>query len=366
MSRRLLLALVLAVVATATLRAQTAEDRQTTELRVLLGRLDAQLADLAVARARAEQATRPQRTARVVVSGGVALVLWTGVPDSLAHALAHRADSALRRSGVIPGSFTSELVFVMRDAADTAAALSDAGLADRRRVELNVALPLQRVDDWWVLGPLLSAYAASLDSTWADWTQNAWGFVRWPDRAAERGGKELLAAAWDVADRCLAGDPAGCRRFLGLDTDAHPYRVRFTPAERRRLLEGYWGGYRGILACRNGDDDACVRVLETTPFTGMGGIPAGGDTRAGLLASMAAMHGPAAVRTALADREGSVGERLARAAGISVDSLAMEWRAWALAGGRPYHVRAGLGDLLAAALIVGILVSASTRSQPWT
>lgn len=132
------------------------------------------------------------------------------------------------------------------------------------------------------------------------------------------------------------------------------------------MVENYWGGYRGVVLCRGGDDDACVRVLEQAPFTGTAGYPSGGDTRAGLLAAVAAMHGPETVRSALADRSGSIGERLARSAGVSVDSLVLEWRAWALSGGSPYHVRAGLGDLAAAALVAALLVFASTRSKPWT
>jgi hypothetical protein len=302
----------------------------------------------------------------VVTSGDVTLVLWAAIPDSLARLMALRSDSILARAGVVPSSFIRGVILVMRDAADTAAVLAAAGLADRRRLELNIAPPLTQLDDWWVLGAVVAAYSASLDSAWAEWAQHAWGFIRWPDRMAERGGRELLAPAWSVADRCLAGEALGCRLYLGLDRDTHPYRARFTAAERRRMVEGYWGGHRGMVECRQGDDDACASVLEHAPFTGTAGNPSSGDTRAGLLAAVAALHGPEVLRAALEDRTGSIGERLARATGISVDSLVLEWRAWALSGGSPYHVRAGIADVAAAALTVALLLYLATRSRPWT
>jgi len=360
------LAVTVALAAAGPVRAQVPEARNASELRTLVARLDSQLVVFAAARVRAEQATAPRRTARLAVSGDVVLALWDVVPDSLAQALARRADSILAASGVVPAAFTRSLVFVMQDATDTAAALAVPEVAGRRARPINIPVPLRGLDDWWVLDPLLGTFAASLDPTWTDWSQNAWGFVRWrTHEAAERGGRELTAPRFTVADRCLSGEARGCRLFLGVDADAHPYRDRFTPAERRSMLEGYYGGYPGVVACRNGDDAACVRALENAPYTGTGGIPAGGDTRAGLLAALAALHGPVAVQVALADRQGSVGERLARAAGVSEDSLMLEWRAWALSGGRPYHVRAGFGDLAAALVAVSLLVFLATRSGRW-
>jgi hypothetical protein len=300
----------------------------------------------------------------------VALVLWSAMPAERAKRLAARADSLLRSSGVVPSSFTRSLIFVMNETADTAGALAAPELAGRRPTTIYVPTSqgFQRPpDDWWVLGPLFAAYTASLDSTWSTWIQNAWGFTRWPrERAAEWAGRELMAPAFKSGDECLSGRAAGCRRYLGLDADAHPYEARFTPGEVRALVANYYGGYPGIVPCRTGDDAACLRVIERFDFSGTGAVPASGDTRAGLLAAVAATHGSGAVQAALADRQGSVGERLARASGTSVDSLVLEWRAWALSGGRPRHVQAGPGDLAPALAAVALLLFLATRSGRWT
>jgi len=367
MSRRALLA---AWLIAAPLQAQNLEDRSVTELQALTARLDSQLTVIAAARARRDLASVPQRAALLYESGDVALVLWSAVPAATARRLVTRADSLLRSSGVVPPSFTRSLVFVMNETADSAAVLATPELSGRKPTTIYVPTSqgfARPPDDWWVLGPLFAAYTASLDSAWSNWGQNAWGFVRWPrDRAAEWGGRELTAPGFRAGDECLSGRPSGCRRFLGLDADAHPYAARFSPSEIRALLANYYGGYPGIVPCRLGDDAACLNVIERYDFSGTGAIPAGGDTRAGLLAAVAAMHGPRAVQSALADRQGSVGDRLARAAGISVDSLVLEWRAWALSGGRPRHVQAGLGDLVPAIAAVALLLFLASRSGRWT
>ncbi len=350
------------------LRAQNPEDRSAAELRSLVARLDAQVATQASARMRAESASASTRTARLVTAGDVALILSRVVPDSTGFAMARRADSILAAAGVVPPAFTRSLVFVMPDASDTALALTAADMAPRRRIAIHVPeiRPDGATDDWWVLGPLVTAFTMSLDSTWQAWGQNAWAFVRWPpSEAPERGGRELTMPRFAAGEACLAGRPIGCRRYLGLDDDLRPYAVRFTPAERREFAGNMHGSFPGVATCRNGDDGACLALLERYPFTGLGGIPSSADTRAGLLAAVAAMHGPAAVRAALADRQGSVGERLSRAAGVGVDSLVLEWRAWALSGGRPHHVQAGIGDLAAALVAVSILTFLATRSRRW-
>lgn len=365
MSRRALLA---ACLVAAPLRAQAPEDRSAAELRALIARADSQLAVYALERARQELASAPRRTARLMMSGDVALVHWDAVPSARARELARRADSVLTESGAVPAAFVRSVVLVMERAADTAAALSSPDVAGRRRLAFQVPVTqlTRTVDDWWVLGPLLTEYTAGLHSTWRDWGQNAFGFVRWkPSEAAERGGRELTAPRYAAGEQCLAGHAVGCRRYLGVDDDAHPYAARFTPAELRAMIAEYYGGYAGVTDCRSGDDAACVQVLERFPFAGIGGVPAGGDTRAGLLAAVSAMHGTDALHAALADTTGSIGERLAGASGVSLDSLVLEWRAWALSGGRPYHVRAGFGDLAAALVAVALLLILATRSGRW-
>jgi len=367
MSRRALLALSLLA---APLRAQNPEDRGVGELRALTSGLDSQLAIVAAVRARREAATVPQRSARLVEHGDIALVVWSAVPNEAAQRLAERADSLLRASGVVPASFTRGVVLVANETADTAVVLARPALKSRRRIPVYIpaeSVRLQRLDDWWILGPLLTAYTNTLDTAWAPWVRNAWGFVRWPrERAPEWAARELLAPVYATGGACLSGSTAGCRRFLGLDGDEHPYAVRFTPSEVRHLLANYYGGYQGAAACRTGDDAACLQLIERYDFTGTGAVPASGDTRAGLLAAVVALHGPRAAQAALMDVRGPVGERLARATGISEDSLMLEWRAWALSAGHQRHTQAGFTDLLPVVGAVALLLYLSTRSGRWT
>jgi hypothetical protein len=87
--------------------------------------------------------------------------------------------------------------------------------------------------------------------------------------------------------------------------------------------------------------------------------------RGSLLRAVRVVHGAAALRRALADTSGSVGVRLARASGVSEDSLLAEWRAWLLTGGGGRRVTADFADGVPVALLGALLLLAAARSGRW-
>jgi hypothetical protein len=92
-------------------------------------------------------------------------------------------------------------------------------------------------------------------------------------------------------------------------------------------------------------------------------VPAADLGRQSLVRALRALHGRAAVARALADSVGSIGDRLARAAEISEDSLMREWRYWVLTrGGRPRE-RSFAADAAPVLFAAGLLLFVATRSR---
>jgi hypothetical protein len=157
-----------------------------------------------------------------------------------------------------------------------------------------------------------------------------------------------------------------------LDADEHAYRARYRGADIRRRTAGndYWFGSElrqtsqaEIQRCRDGDDDTCLRLVEKAAM--MDSVPAADIARSSLLQAVRALHGPDALRAALLKRTGSLGERLAGASGIGVDSLVREWRSWTLSRGRVDRVRAGPGDAAVVILTIALMVFLAARSGRW-
>ncbi len=369
MSRRLAAVLGLTVLA-APAHAQAPERRSVAELQALVARVEAQVADEQRQRSAVDAASADRRAARRVSSGHLEVVLWEAIPAASAAALVRRADSALAAGGVVTPGFLQARVFVMRRTTDTAAVLAATGTAGRRRVFFEASDAMDVGPDAYrrIADAVGREFLQTLDDTWRRWLPFGSELVRPRIDIISRGAREeLVAPVYTVAERCLAGEASGCRLWLGLDADSAPFRSRYTAAELRSTIARGYGRSADVARCAQGDDEACVQVAGSRlNYSGVDEFPATVNARLSIVAGLRDLHGPEAMRRALADTTGSIGERLARASGVGLDELVLDWRRWLLAGGRAQHVQAGAGDLLAALAAIAVFLFLSTRSGRWT
>jgi hypothetical protein len=253
-------------------------------------------------------------------------------------------------------------------ATDVDATLRTEGLVARTRLGIDLPLvPDTLVAGWSVAAAVVRAYEATLDREWQDWlpTDLSLGWRAAADGPAAV--RELMEGDTRAGARCLEGDVARCRLWLGLDREPHPFEARYEPGEIRHLVAQRVWFYEPERAaaeqCVAGSDDACLRFAEGTRFVPR--IPAGGAARRSLLRSERALHGPDALRRALADTSGSMGQRLARVARIPEDSMVAEWRSWVMTEGGQARVTAGVGDALPALTFVGLLLLAAAKGGRW-
>jgi hypothetical protein len=358
-----------ALVAGARLAAQVPPGATPRERELLL-RADSFYRLLEARLARDAEAQRVRSRAKLVESGGLALVVSGEVPvDEALHAL-DSAQVILRGFGGVPERFTRSLVVVFQDATDTGLALRAGTVRDRRRVPVTGIQQSVKGPHWTISGSLIAgvlarAYRASLDPDWREWLPWDYGFGPWGRGAAGAAYTSLTRSPWSVSASCLAALPAGCRLWLGVDRDQAPYEARYTGVElRRTILEGAkWYAERSESgrSCLDGADAACYTFARdlrwASPF------PADDPGRRSLIRAVHDLHGPGAVAQALADTAGAIGERLARASGVGEDSLMMEWRYWVLTrGGRPSE-RNVLADAAPAVLLAGLLLAVARRSR---
>jgi hypothetical protein len=307
--------------------------------------------------------------ARLAVSGGLVLVVPSVVSSDHALRALDSARSLLREFGGIPESFPRSLVIYSFRALDTGAVLASRMLRARTRVQVSLMQDTGgswTVNGWDVAASVMQAYRASLDGDWRTWLPADFGLGGWERSSAWQAYRELTEAPWSVGVRCVSGEPAGCRLWLGIDRDSAPYTTRYSAAELRTHFSSgsrEWRAARADrgVACLHGEDAACVeyaiQIQQPRPF------PAFDVGRRSMLRAVHALHGPTAVARVLADSVGSVGDRLARAAGINEDSLVREWRYWVLTrGGRPRE-RSFAAEAAPVLLAAGLLLFAATRSR---
>jgi hypothetical protein len=345
--------------------------------RALLSRADSLYRQI---EARAEQERRLERErsrAVLVEDSGWAIVVPGQIPAVRALHSLDTTRTILREFGGIPDGFARSLVVVVASATDTGRALSAPIVRDRTRVRLSGIQysgspgrdPILNLPPSVLAGAFERAFKESRDGDWRDWLPWDFGFRPWTRAAAWGAFQSLTTSPWIAGGGCLAGDPAACRRWLGVDRDSAPFRARYDAAElradviRRALPVGRVSP--DGAACLAGKGEACYAFAASMAEGRrvFSPIPADETGRRSLLRAVRALHGPPSLQRALADTAGSVGERLARAAGISVDSLMLEWRYWVLTrGGRPQD-RNLVADAAPAVLLAGLLLAAARRSR---
>jgi hypothetical protein len=331
--------------------------------RAKLARADSLYANLMAQRAERQA----NRRGYLVRSGDLNLIFWEAVPRSLGRQLGAGAGEMLREFGAVPEGFVRRSVVVQVWAVDTAGILAAPALRGSRRVWMEWPQPADTTAvSWRIASRLAAAYRETLDSAWQAWLPQDYG-VQWERAREGQAALNALTLPREASgSECLAGKPAECRLWLGVDPDEHPYASRYRPAELRSIVQERSYDERADAdrsSCLNGADDACLRLVERQRW--LSPIPAPDPARVSLIRAVHALHGAEALRSALADTAGGIGERLARASGISEDSVVAEWRTWVLSRGRPQRVRAGFGDALPVLALVGLVLFAAARSGRW-
>ncbi len=346
----------------------------TPQERALLARAESLVAQVEARRERQRQEDRERSRARLVESAGLAVVVpGQASPDQVLRSL----DSAarfLRGFGGVPDGFARSVVVVLSNATDTAAVLTSPMVQGRQRVRIGGIQRTETAHGASVLivpavamaTAIATAYRDTRDADWREWLPGNYGVGEWTRNAAGGAFETLSRGAFAVGARCLDGDVKGCRLWLGVDRDSSRFQARYTANEIREFVGRYgrWEARRSSAAqqCLGGADSACFDYAaeEHHPISP---FPADDGGRRSLVRAVGALHGPETIGRALADTAGSVGDRFARASGVSEDSLMREWRYWVLTrGGRPQD-RELLADALPSVLLAGLLLAAARRSR---
>ncbi len=334
------------------------------ETRARAARADALAAQIAREDSLVRLARYQDLRARRFDAGDVTVLLSNAVGEATGRRIAEGAAAYLDSSG-IPTRFVASVVVVAALATARDSVIRAERLAGRARVTVDVlAKPDSLADGWPVAAAVARAYVASLDPEWRAWLPGDAGIMWKRGREDVAAVRSLAAGETRAAVDCLGGRPAACRLWLGLDRDADPYAVRYTAEDIRAFLRRlpYFSYGSDWSRCRDGADDACLRFARTSA---MPATPAGPLGARSLLRAVRAVHGADAVGRAFSDTSGSIGERLARSAGISEDSLVVEWRAWLLTGGAKSTVTASGRDAVPVLVFGGLLLLAAARSGRW-
>jgi len=331
-------------------------------VRTLLARAEGLAAGIAREDSVAREERHRERLATRFDAGAVTVILPASVGDATGRRFVEGAARILDSAGVIPASFIASRIVVAYAAAGVDSLVRAAGLDKRVRLWADIsAAPDTLADGLLAADVLAQSFRGTLDRDWRKWLPSDMG-IGWAMRLeGVEAVRELMAGETRAGALCLAGYPVDCRLWLGLDRGATPYRA----AEIRTLVAAHWWPRsRSIVAqCVAGSDEACEAVARDSLMIPL--APAGAASRGSFLRAVRRLHGDVALREALADTTGSVGERLARASHLSEDSLVAEWRSWILSGGGQPRVTADLRDAVPAVLVAALLLLAAARTGRW-
>ena len=218
---------------------------------------------------------------------------------------------------------------------------------------------------------LVNVPIESPDRRLADWLGDPIRPLRQPEQERARVYVRLVTAPSEVARACFLGDIARCGTALDLVDTADAFlRWYPSPGERRHVLQVGFSYYftrtaseATWQACVGGSDTACVELLRSLP---PGSVPRVLDTDARRLLVHVAlrMGGREAYGRLLADSGAALSERLARAAGVPVDTILARWRA-AIIASRPKPVTLPGWGIIAALSWTIVLAVCGMRSSRW-
>ena len=366
-------AIVLAALAVASgpAQAQGVLTRSTEELRALQLRLTPPRPDseafLRESKARDADSVRiaGQRRGRVIREGAYAVIAPQAMSSQLARQAVRQADSLARSFPVVPEAFTRATVVFIPQTHDVNQVIRQAGLAPTRVVQADWS---RWTDSSTAAGnpvglAVTKAYQETLDPLWRTWLPDDLT-VGWRSLQYEWAVRELSTPRYRVGSECLEGRAEGCRLLFALDVLEEPMS-QYSHAERRQfVMERMLGSPDERTACGEGNDESCLRILVSSRHR-LPDMPSSPWIRGAFARAMQETYGIEMVHRALADREGSPGERFARAAGTSVDAVALAGRHWILSRGRADRVTASSTELTSSLVFILIMIGLATRSGRW-
>lgn len=187
-------------------------------------------------------------------------------------------------------------------------------------------------------------------------------------RELERAYRSLLRTASAAVTDCYDGALDRCWDALGLDHQDEWATAWYHPSERRllagRLARATNPPAEGILSgcLDDGNDEACTALLVDRGAGAFIPLPPG--ARMTLVAHALSLGGPEGYTRLVAENEAPIKDRLARASGVSADSLIGSWRAAALQARPDVHddtKKSRWSVLMWFLVLAGI----STRSTRW-
>src|SRR5437667_47414 len=147
---------------------------------------------------------------------------------------------------------------------------------------------------------------------------------------------QLVSAPSHAARSCFLGVTSDCRDALALGESPDPLQQWYpSTGERRALVLRSFAEYFGysdhgarkpaLQSCGAGSDSACTELLRSLPPEALP-RPLTYDARAALVHLALRLGGRAAYHRLVATPGAPIADRLAGAAGVSVDSLVAQWR----------------------------------------
>ncbi len=184
--------------------------------------------------------------------------------------------------------------------------------------------------------------------------------------------RQLATSLSVAAERCYLGDLSWCREALGLVPTENPAQRWYDAGGRRALVSRLhqvryrtagWTDHMVEQCTERGSDAACSALLADLPRYVAVPEPLGSVARQQLFVTALARGGAGAIdRLLVAD--GTLLERLARAAGEPSDSLLAAWRAGVLAAAPPPPVVTP-GTRWIALAWIGLLVAVAVSRTRW-
>jgi len=185
---------------------------------------------------------------------------------------------------------------------------------------------------------------------------------------------QLVTAPSQAARSCFLGAISDCRNALALGESPDPLQQWYPSAgERRALVFRSFAEYFGysdhgarkpaLQSCGAGSDSACTELLRSLPPEALP-RPLTYDARAALVHLALRLGGRAAYHRLVGRPGAPIADRLAGAAGVSVDSLVAQWRSEILAA-RPAPVTLPPWGPWAALGWTAVFAVCALRSSRW-
>lgn len=203
-----------------------------------------------------------------------------------------------------------------------------------------------------------------------DWVGGSPLNWEWNGAGLEQAYVEMVTDPTHATQGCLHGDLRSCRRAFGLVPTSNPARDWFDAEDRRariRQMAGQW-----VLSSKRGQVEACLDrrdfgvcdILFSSLSPDVIQPPFSVTARASLANLALRQGGDAAFERLAMHPTGGLGDRLAFAAGVPLDSLLVLWRGEVLRA-RPATVAVSGASTAAALGWVALLGLMALRSSRW-